>query len=157
MRRLFIFSLNSSETSLSPWDLLGLEVFTAFSGCLDTGKPRRTRITSPEAPQADTSAARVGGHLCVVWDYTWPMGRSQPDLHLNLVSTLPAQETLNELPTYLGFSDRDSIGPQGTSHFWTRTLSGKWHLGDSGWGTPMPYLGSLQSHREKRPQSFERP
>lgn len=37
MRRLFIFSLNPSETSLSSWDLLGLEVFTAFSGRLDTG------------------------------------------------------------------------------------------------------------------------
>lgn len=55
MRWLFIFSLNLSETSLSSWDLLGLEVFTAFSGRLDTGK--KPGELGPEAPQADTSAA----------------------------------------------------------------------------------------------------
>lgn len=146
--------LNPSETSLSSCDLLG---FYSILRPFRPGKPRRTWISSPEAPQAELQQHEWAATYawcettCDPWagvslTYTWTM--SPP---------LPAQETLNELPTYLGFSDRDSTGSRGTSHYWTRSIPGKWYLVDSGCGTPMPCLCSLQSHWEKRPQSFKRP
>lgn len=131
MRRLFIFSLNLSETSLSSWDLLGLEVFTAFSGRLDTGGKNQEnsvlRLHRQTLQQHEwvaiyawcetTRDLWVGVSLTYAWTMSPP---------------LPAQETLNELPTYLGFSDRDSIGPRGTSHCWTRKMaSGQQQMGNS--------------------------
>lgn len=81
MRRLFSLSLYLSETSLSSCDLLGLEVFTAFSGHLDTGKPRRTRITSSEAPQATLQ------HHKWAATYAWCETKRDPWVRVSLTYT----------------------------------------------------------------------
>lgn len=129
MRSFFILSPNPhrSLTFLLWW---GLEAFTTYSGQLDTGKLRRTRVTSSDGsvdrcfsswwPTTHTWCETMhDSWVRVSLTYTWTM--SPP---------LLVQEALSG-PPYLGFSNRDPIEPWGMGHHITEqghSLPVKWHL-----------------------------